>query len=791
MMGSALPTIFTTPKDARKLYNPVFESSPNSVGFLSRRIWGSEENPYFALHAKDRHPETRREEVHDVLHWVRTRNSSSQHAPVLWIHGGEGVGKSVLSQAIFAECYDTELVSSFFFSTAHPTTNTSAHFVRTILYNLVDARPELRRPVSRAFSSNPTIWDAPLEVQFKTLIVDTFQSTSFVQRLDRVRRKKPDLILLDGLDEMDDAERILDMILSGVSEGKLPLRFIISTQNNTSFTTFIDTHIQRSLIYPIGINPRNTNRDIRTYLRSCFSEIPKDRLDPELFPTLWPSHEDYEAVVQYAQGRFLYASMFTEAIKDENEGFLQHPLFLLRDILDDTRANGGQQSPFDCLLRYILFKGSQDRYNPDAFKALLLSVLLFRFTRGAASPLFMEHFWGFSSDLSRTPTLFLAQLGTLRYMVNFGSINGHIHFLHSSIVEFLHDPARAGPFYIDELQSYHTLVHRWIRRLVEWQADEETGFNRHAIIVLWEQWGTFITSSRVPDETVLSHLLELDLSVLFNRALSILLAGFRPFHALFRNLKMVADWLEDCELSDAKHLYRRFMNAQQTLHVRATISPTVKDDLLTWVIFDLAFCKYASNSTNRAQHSVRASASNIAFVAVGEDCTCFSDSTDPESTDPEPTDPDSTDSDSTDPDIQLLHLDIRDGYTVTLDMFVKEMNNSNPRLLANRGRNRALIFNILGSSLLSLCGPNRDLLPLCHQTIEFSKMIRGRFQYDKSGIVAEEYAGCKIATLQWLKSFGSDKDRHIRDLIRSLDSFVPEKLSWWGKLWALLWAWWP
>ncbi|KAJ8080965.1 hypothetical protein PM082_017800 [Marasmius tenuissimus] len=457
------------------------------------------------------------EEKKCIPHWMRTRNLSSSYAPVLWIHGPSGAGKSAISQAIFMELSAKNWFPPSFFGRT-PTNNPSAHFVRKILFDLVEGRPELRRPVSRTFDSYPAIWDASLEEQLQILIINTFQATSFVQRLDRVRKKKPDLILLNSLNEVNDAERTLDVNFLNLSKGRLPLRSVISTHIDIRLTSLLDTHTHRS--------------------RICLIEFRANCLDPELFPTFWPSYEDFEAVVQNAQGRFL-------------------------DMLGDTRANDDQQSPFNCLLRYILPKGSQYRRDPDVFMALPHHCLC---NSSAVFP----------SNLPQTPTQFHAQLETLRCMVKYGNI-----------------------------------------KLVEWHTDEEAKFHRHTITVLWEQWGTFITSSREPDEIVLSHLLELDLSsVLFNRALSILLAEFRPFPSLFRNLNMVADWLKGREIPDAKRLHRRLTNAQQTLHVRATISPAVKDDLLTWVIFDLGFCKYVSNSTNRAQHSIRASAPNITFVAV-------------------------------------------------------------------------------------------------------------------------------------------------------------------------------
>ncbi|KAK1227842.1 hypothetical protein PQX77_009141 [Marasmius sp. AFHP31] len=193
---------------------------------------------------------------------------------------------------------------------------------------------------------------------------------------------------------------------------------------------------------------------------------------------------------------------------------------------------------------------------------------------------------------------------------------------------------------------------------------------------------------------------------------------------------MVADWLESCDLPDAKRLCRRFTVAQQAIHVQVTIPPTFRDELIVWLIYDLSSCKYACGSTKRVQ----------------------------------------------------------DSYVTILDMFLDELSNINLRRMESHDLARALIFNILRSSLLSLCGLNHDLLPRCRQTIEFSKKIRGRFQYDRSGIVAEEYVECRMTTLRWLKSFNSDEDRQIRELVRSLKNFVPEEL-WWYKFVMLLLRW--
>ncbi|KAK1234087.1 hypothetical protein PQX77_002716 [Marasmius sp. AFHP31] len=766
-MDSGLSPIFAAEEYIKIPFRPPFDTSSTSLGFLWKRIWGSEKNPYYSTDGGPRHPETRKEEINDTLRWIRTPSSSS--TPVLWIQGAAGVGKSVIAQELFTECVGKELLSSFFFSSSHPTTNTPAYFVRAILYSLVRLRPELRQPVSRLLDSNPAIWEASLEEQFETLIIGAFQSASFVQRFHLAQgKKKPDLIMIYGLDEMDEAHRIFGIALSNLNKARLPLRLIVFSQPDSSFASSLDVHALRRLTSPMTINPKNTDRDIRTYLNSRFLEIRSGHThNTELFGDLWPSHADFEVVIQNAQSRFIYAHMLIEVVNDDDGAILRHPSFLLTDILDETRAKAGHLSPLDCLFRYILLKAGEECPNSEELVAILSSILLFRFTNGAASPLFIELLWNFSSDLSQSPAYFRAQIRAACYLVAYNGQNDiDIHFNHPSIVDFLRDPVRAGPFYIDELQSYHALVHRWLQKLVQSHANMEQGFNRPATKTLWEQWATFITSFREPDEIVISCLLALDLSALFNRALSIWLVGFRPFHLLFRNLRIVADWLELCDLPDAERLRRRFTIAQQAIHVRASIPPALKNDIMAWLIFDLGSCKYACGSTKRVQDSIRANASSIKFVVVGEDCSCSSDS----------------------PDKNLLHLQVQDGYITILDMFLDELSNINPRRMESRDLARALIFNVLGSSLLSLCGPNRDLLPRCHQTIEFSKKIRGRFQYDRSGIVAEEYVECRITTLRWLKSFNSDEDRQIRELVRALKNFVPEE-PWWHKLLMLLLRW--
>ncbi|KAK1235133.1 hypothetical protein PQX77_001656 [Marasmius sp. AFHP31] len=582
-MDPSFPTIFAVGGYTKSFYRPAFDITPTSLGSLSRRIWGTETNPYYGSYEIPCHPETRIEEIQDVLRWIRAPPSVGEprHMPMLWIHGSSGVGKSVIAQAIFTECVGKELVSSFFFSSARPTSNTSTHLVRKLLYDLVKARPELRQRVVRVLDNNPSIWESALEQQFETLIVDVLQSTtSFVQRLSRFWRKKPDLVVIDGLDEATEAGRLLDMILSSLNERRLPLRFIVFSTTNSSLAGLLDAHPLRYLPFRIAVDPKNTDQDIRTYLSSCFSKIRSRSLDPELFPVLWPSYEEFEMVILNAESRFLYASVIVEIVRDKVQTTSRYPPFLLTDILNETRANSGDRSPLDSLFQYII----ACRGPPEEVATMLGSIFLFRFTSGAASPLFMEHIWDLSSDFSRNPRYFEAQLGALSYLVDYtGNTSADVHFIHASVIDFLREPARAGPVFINELQTYHTLVDRWLKKLAQWQTDTGLELDYRPIEVLWEQWATFITRDWEPDDTVISLLLALDLSLLFNHALSALLTGFRPFHSLFHNLKVVADWLEGCEIPDAQRLRRRFMNAQQTFHVQATIPPTVGDNLLSWI----------------------------------------------------------------------------------------------------------------------------------------------------------------------------------------------------------------
>ncbi|KIK50784.1 hypothetical protein GYMLUDRAFT_182276 [Collybiopsis luxurians FD-317 M1] len=78
-------------------------------------------------------PGTRIQILEILRNWV---NDSTNTAPIYWLYGAAGVGKSAVAQTISEEFVNNRLAASFFFSRADPKRNHLQLFSPPFLFNL-------------------------------------------------------------------------------------------------------------------------------------------------------------------------------------------------------------------------------------------------------------------------------------------------------------------------------------------------------------------------------------------------------------------------------------------------------------------------------------------------------------------------------------------------------------------------------------------------------------------------------------------------------------------------------
>lgn len=188
----------------------------------------------------------------DVATFVKTRNDACL---VLWVDGPAVCGKSALAQTL-AEQFGRkkQLIGSFFFSEIMD----GSYFVPTLVYQLIQAFPETRKPIERRIRKDPIIFQRGRRVQMLSLFCKPLSCFSLKRFFRHHFGKLPTVIIIDGLDHCKDVSTQCD-ILRCIAEVTitchLPLRIIIFSRHEphleeTFQRSFPETSLSRITLIP-------------------------------------------------------------------------------------------------------------------------------------------------------------------------------------------------------------------------------------------------------------------------------------------------------------------------------------------------------------------------------------------------------------------------------------------------------------------------------------------------------------------------------------------------------------
>lgn len=249
-----------------------------------------------------------------------------QHEPasVLWLHGGAGCGKTVLSSTIItatklaAEKEGASAVLYYFFDFNDPAKQQSY----SLLVSLVQ---QLALRDSQAQLVLEHLYDA-LEGLHKPThdrLLSTFQEMIRSSTLNHV------YLIIDALDECDEVEMLMDHILNRIVGWRLPQIHLLTTSRKHRE---IQARFDALSVHPLPIENDVVDGDIRTFvtnqiLRDHWWDKWNDNVRQEVTETL----------VQKANGMFRWAvCQLQEVRKSINVKMLKRLLSSLPRTLDDT-----------------------------------------------------------------------------------------------------------------------------------------------------------------------------------------------------------------------------------------------------------------------------------------------------------------------------------------------------------------------------------------------------------------------------------------------------------------------
>jgi hypothetical protein len=244
--------------------------------------------------------------------------------------------------------------------------------------------------------------------------------------LAKVPWAKPLVLVIDGLDECDDKDRmaqLIQTIINAFQEKRgLPVRVFCTSR--------IEEHLRSKLeaptVYALDLQDFDARGDIRKFFQSRFSTIRRENRPMGNIPLPWPSDEDIEALVQKSEGSFIFADTLVNFINDG----LELPHRKIQKALVET-------SGLDTLYSQVLSEVPRG----NNIKRVVGTVMLL------GEPLSITYL-GYLLQLDAADVL-QALLGLQSILLIPADDNQPVRLFHSSLRDFLMSQPRSETFFID------------------------------------------------------------------------------------------------------------------------------------------------------------------------------------------------------------------------------------------------------------------------------------------------------------------------------------------------------
>ena len=265
-----------------------------------------------------------------------------------------GTGKSTIARTLAGKLNEcNSLGGSFFFSRASGSSRNAANFVSTLVYGLANKSPHFKDRICEAISENGDVLRQGLRNQWEELVIGPLAKTKLVPR--------PTIsFVIDALDECgseDDIRLILQLLVEVKELSAIDLGVFVTSRPETAIRLGFEKMpeiIHQNL--DLRDIPRETiEQDISLFLRQELGRISQEHKLHD-----WPNRDDIQALVQRADGLFIYAATVCGFVKDEN----WNPQERLSEILQGGSAEVGGTVQLDEMysevLRCALTKGRRE-----------------------------------------------------------------------------------------------------------------------------------------------------------------------------------------------------------------------------------------------------------------------------------------------------------------------------------------------------------------------------------------------------------------------------------------------
>jgi len=402
-------------------------------------------------------PGTRLEVITQIEQWL---NGSDKRAPICWLSGPAGYGKSAVAQTI-AERYAKEgrLLGCFFFLRGAGERSHISRLIPTLAHQVSLSFPAVKPLLEKAIRDEPAVLGPSVSLahQFQKLIIEPIHSiTSKVPSSFEVSSHpaKQNIFVIDALDECNDKAQMvafIDLLLNAFpGRSYLPFRILLTSRVEEHIRKRFDVSGTQSVLYHLDIAAYDARLDIQAYLQKQFNCIYDQNLRVmQRIPKPWPSSKDLSVLLNKAGSSFAFAMTLIQFV-----GGYPMPHKALQKMLE-SGVNG-----LDPLYEQVLSSAS----GTADFLQILGTIMILENNKSIT-------FLGSLLHLQNEDVV--CELLGVQSIINIpGNDNEPIMLYHTSLRDFLTIKSRSQQYFIDPpLRHLHLAIH-CLKHLTEYPSKD-------------------------------------------------------------------------------------------------------------------------------------------------------------------------------------------------------------------------------------------------------------------------------------------------------------------------------
>ncbi|KZS96687.1 WD40 repeat-like protein [Sistotremastrum niveocremeum HHB9708] len=398
---------------------------------------------------------TRQNELSRLILWANAPVDLSVGASTIWIKGVAGSGKSALAHTlshIFRE--QNRLGSAFFFDAYRPEERGPTALFRNITRDLAARNGSWRKALYIATKIDPSLRQtASLSDQFDTFLLEPTRNITFIG---------PIMIVIDALDESGSTTERSELVTYLARRAKeLPpnFRFLIFSRPEKDLAShFSELVAKDSFLDMHAIDPKSKDADVRVFFEKRLSHL---SLTDSRINAAWPNQVWIEKLVKKSEGLFQWAHTACEFITARMEYTPYEGLIQILSSVTDTGIDALYGSILSHLIPLKDAKGKVLSFSSTRSYRVLGRILAVR------EPLTLSQHQALSRmDRVKDSDAFQAVISSMGSILSVGSSTAAedgssnelpsdplIEPLHTSFRDYLTDPNRSGPYYLDQLSQ--------------------------------------------------------------------------------------------------------------------------------------------------------------------------------------------------------------------------------------------------------------------------------------------------------------------------------------------------